>query len=367
MTANLFGIVPEEGTEAHQQEGTPSEKSGSPETTPVEQESTAPKTEDPTPDPEPAPSPEPTPEPAKPEVEAEETDEGEGFAEDGTGFQIGNKVYRDLQSADQAFRQQRGRAQAEAKRAKELQEERDRLLQENAALKVKAESPIPQTPQPDPASPGAPAPPAGKEDGAGLTEPLTQEEINELIAEEGADKALLEIQARADRRFEERLGTATAPIRRQEEVAEAQKVAMEQFTAASEMTGPDGQLIFPELSDETLAPEIVAVWDKLVTEDEGFRDIALSASGVRLAVREWQAARGTPSQPASPPHDPGPTGPDANDALAGMSDGQRAAPTAPPAGTPPPRPPAINSEEAVRKLIRARENPVFGVTVESRQ
>jgi hypothetical protein len=361
MTANVFGITPEEGTEAHELEGTPSEKPAAPDATPAEQATKTEETEAPAPAPEPTPQPAPAPEREEPASEPGE--EEEGLSEDGNGFRIGNKVYKDIMAADQAFRQQRGRAQAEARRAKELSDERDRLLQENAALKARGELPQPQTPVPDPSAP-AETPNATQGDGAGLTELLTESEINELIAEEGADKALVEVQKRMDARAREQLDARTAPLRQHEEAVEAQQVAMEAFSYVSQTRNEAGDALFPELDENSPhAPEIVSTWDQLIMEDPDFRAIALSPAGVKYAYQVWKATSGTSPQPASAPEPPQPSGTEAqNSALAGMSAGQRGAPTSPASQSPPPR---IASEEAVRKLLAARENPVFGVEVEA--
>jgi hypothetical protein len=336
----------------------------SPQTTPDEQATTTEEPKPPAPAPEPTPpEPDPAPEPAKPEGEGAE--EEDGLSEDGNGFRIGNKVYKDIMAADHAFRQNRGRAQAEAKRAKEAEEGRKELFEENARLKAQLESLPAQTPQPDPA---APAPePAAVPEGQRLTEPLTKDEINELIAEEGADAALLEVQRRADARAEERLDARTVPLRQQEEVAEAQQIASENFFNVSQMKGADGSALFPELAEDApTAPEIVATWDRLVAEDPDFRAIALSPAGVKYAYNEWKYTKSAATSQPAPSPEPPAAGTDAqNQALSGMSQGSR--PSPPPADpNAAARPPALpaNSEEAVRKLIAAKTHPVFGVTVE---
>jgi hypothetical protein len=364
MSANVFGIVPEEGTEAHRDENTPTEKVSAPEspqTTPASQDQESEQTADPQPAPPAAPQSDPAPEPAKPEGEDE--DEEEGLSEDGQGFRIGNKVYKDILAADHAFRQNRGRAAAEAKRANALAEERDRLIRENAALEERLKTGS-TTPQEDPTAP--PQAPAVQESEAVDASPLTQEQINELIAEEGADAALLEVQRRADLRAQQALDARTAPLRQQEEVAEAQRIVMHSFEglAAAEQ---DGNALFPELRDETMAPQIVATWDRLVTEDPDFRAIALSPAGAKAAYNAWQLERvSATSQPASAPEPeppPGPTAAATRDAALtqmGQNAGTNVAP-----GQTPQRP--AYSEDAVRKLIEAKRNPIFGVEVEARR
>jgi hypothetical protein len=365
MTTNVFGIIPEEGTEAHEAEVKSKETPpSSPQTTPDEQATTTEEPAAPSPAPEPTPpEPDPAPEPAKPEGEGAE--EEDGLSEDGTGFRIGNKVYKDIMAADHAFRQNRGRAQAEAKRAKEAEDARRELFEENPRLKAQLDSQSGQTLQPDPAAP-APAPAAAQE-GQQLTEPLTKDEINELIAEEGADAALLEVQRRADARAEERLDARTVPLRQQEEVAEAQQIASENFFNVSQLKGADGTSLYPELAEDApTAPEIVATWDRLVSEDPDFRAIALSPAGVKYAYNEWKHSRPADTSQPAPSPEPAPAGTDAqNEALASMSQGS--APTPPPADpNAPPRPAQLpaNTEEAVRKLIAAKQHPVFGVTLE---
>ena len=376
MTANLFGITPEEGTEAHEAEGTPSEKlkPAAPTTTPAEQSNDDKQVATPTPEPA-APSaeetpaaPEPTPAPLTDDQLAEMDEVPDGLAEDGTGFRIGNKTYKTVLDADHAFRQNRGRAQAEAKRANEAGEREAEAKRENVRLQGELETLRGQTPQTTPTA--TPTESAAPEQ-TGLTELLTAEEINNLIAEEGADVALIKMQERMEARSNEKLDARTAPLQQQEEVNAAQQTAIGHFNDVSDLKDSDGKLLFPELSDDAQATEIVATWDRLVMEDPDFRATALTPMAVKHAYHIWKAgphAAGTSSQPpASVPAPPQAPGSDAQDtALTSMAAGQRNAPTTP---TSTPRPPALpaNSEEAVRKLIKAKQNPIFGVEVERRE
>lgn len=373
MTTNVFGLTPEEGTEAHEAEGTPSEKLAAPNATPADKPKDDEQVADPTPAPA-APSAEDPPAtetPAAPLTDdqlAGMEEVPDGLSEDGTGFRIGNKNYKTVLDADHAFRQNRGRAQAEAKRANEAAEREAEALRENARLQGELETLRGQTPQTAPAA--TPTESAAPEQ-TGLTELLTADEINNLIAEEGADVALIKMQERMEARSNEKLDARTAPLQQQEEVAAAQQTAIGHFNDVSELTDEAGNLVFPELSDDAQATEIVATWDRLVMEDPDFRATALTPMAVKHAYSVWKAgphAAGTSSQPpASDPAPPQAPGSDAQDAaLSGMSDGQRNGSTTP---TSSPRPPALpaNSEEAVRKLIAAKQNPVFGVEVEQRK
>lgn len=374
MASNIFGIIPEEGSEAQREAAgeKPEETPASPATTPDEQDTTPEETAAPSPDPEPTPQADPAPETASPEGEAEE--EEEGISEDGTGFRIGNKVYKDIMAADHAFRQNRGRAQAEARRAKALEDEKARLLEEVATLRAQAS--VYAQSQPPQADPAAPAQQAAVEESERLTQPLTRDQINELIAEEGADVALEKVQEIAEKRMMEMLDARTAPLRQQEEIAEAQQVASENFYNVSQMTGADGKPLFPALDENSeTAGQVVAVWDQLVTEDPDFRAIALSPAGVKFAYREWErlTASSAPapadtSQPPAPPSAPPAPGGTAEQsrALASMGRGQASPPPSDPNRPPTSQLPA-NPEEAVRKLLEARQHSVFGVTVEPQQ
>jgi hypothetical protein len=311
---------------------------------------------------EPDDAPEPPPaEPAKPEREADEDDDEKELLSENPkeGFRIGDKVYKDVESADRAFKRNQGRARAEARRRQEVETSMGQELERTRGLLEKAlsvhQQPQTQDDQGIPATP--PPPPKPKR----LTDLVSREEFDALVAEKGPAEAFARIAELTEQRLEEALEESqreTRPLVRQHQVAD--KTA-QTFDGAALLKGADGQPLYPEIANPD-SPEAVAVYELWQRNfaDPQLAPLAFTPHAVRMAVMEYRAAAN--GQPASR----GPRTPagaavgarrEADRSLQSMGTDSRssARPAAPG--------PVGGDEERIQAAMRAQRHPVFGVTV----
>lgn len=344
MTDNIFGVSPD---------------------LPAEPGPTAPSATGSEQDPkvvqEPAPEPSPAPPADEPAPEPVEDEERDFLAEDpNQGFRLGNKTYRDLESADHVFRQFAGRAKAEAERRKaaeeqlaELRAERDRLA---AAFEMaRSQQPQKQDSGATPAEPPAPPKPTR------LTELVSDEELDALIAEHGPGRAFKRFAELVEQRQAELLEEATRdskPIVQERRAAEA---AAQTFESAAALKDESGNPVYPELSDPNspAGQAVFNLWQRNFKNPQ-LAPLAFTPTGIEIAINAFRAANGQPA-PVAPRTAAGAAvvaRRSADASLQSMGTGTRS--SVRPGGPGP----VGSTEERVQRLIRSRQHEVFGVAVE---
>jgi hypothetical protein len=336
MTENVFGVTPEPAADQG------AEPSPAPVSQPQDSQQEPPPQE-------PAPS-----EPAKPEPERdddEDADEKELLSEDPeNGFRIGSKVYKDLNSADRAFRQFAGRASAEARRRKEVEAELERTR--SLLDLVSKQQPQKQDDQGSPATPAPPPPPKR------LTDLVSDEEFDQLVAEHGPAKAFRRLAELTESRLAEALEESQRDIRPILQRTQAADRTAETFDSCAALKDEKGSPLFPEIGDPN-SPEaqaVFAIWQRNFS-DPALAPLAFTSQGVRIAVLEHRAVNGQPA--SSRPR----TAPAA--AVAARRTADRTLQSMGTSGGPSARPApghVGDDEERVQAALAAQRHPVFGVT-----
>lgn len=343
MTDNIFGVTPETAP-------TPAE-------TAPEASVSVPQDSGPAPEAEPAVEPAPS-EPAKPEG-SEDDDEKDLLSEDpNEGFAIGNKVYKDIGSADRAFRQFAGRAQAETRRRKEIEAE---LTRTHALLEVlkseRAERPQKQDDQGTPAPP--PPPPQPKR----LTDLVSDEEFDQLVAEHGPAKAFRRLAELTEDRLKEALEESQRdikPILQQKQAAER---TAQTFDHCAGLKDEAGNPLYPEIGDPNSpeAQKVFAIWQRNF-QNPTRAPLAFTPDGIEFAILEYRSANGQPASRA--PRTP------AGAAVGARRVADRSLQSMGTGGASGARPggpgPVQGGEERVQAAIRATQHPIFGVVQERR-
>jgi hypothetical protein len=292
--------------------------------------------------------------------EAEELFDGEHDA--ASLVKLGMRAYDTPEKADLVFKQFAGRTAAELarRRAAEaelaaVRSERDRLA--GALEVVRPQQPPRQDADSTPATPAAPSKPKR------LTDLISDDEFDALVVEHGPAKAFRRLAELSDQRLEEALEESqrdVVPIVRERMVA--QRTA-ETFDGAAAAKGTDGRPLYPEIGDAN-SPEAEAVfniWQRNFG-DPALAPLAFTPTGIRIAVNEYRAANGQPSSrtPRTAPAAAVEARRAADRSLQSMGTDGRAGvrPGSPGAGG--------GDEEQVHSLIRARQHPIFGVSVSGR-
>lgn len=350
---NAFGITPEPGVEpaleAPKQNQTDQMRDG---TAPEGLHTPSPEGSTPSP----APIAEPAPETPAPAPAPTDDDEAKAFeAADGEeGVRLGNKVYKDWNAADHVFRTFAGKASAEAKRRKELE---DRLLaveRERDELRARPASPSEPAAEetvPAPAGHAEPRPTSRKR----LKEVLTRDEVNRMIVDDGIDAVIERLSDLVDERIEQTADEKFAPLKPIADRKIGTEMAIEAFDRQANRTAKDGSFVFPELDpDQPSSDAIVAIWQRRVFEDEAFRERAFDPLAIEACVLEYRSgATSTAPQEEAPK----PSTRAAAAAIQGM--GRTASPN--PGAPGPVRRMVIDPEETIRRIVADRSSNAFGV------
>lgn len=360
MEENVFGVTPEAAASAGD-EPAPAARAASNDAS-IDADHDAemgdePAKTDPPADPgdEPAPSPDAAQDPP-----SKDRSEELFTPEDGDSVvQIGEKAYRSPEAAGRAYKALSARARDahEARRAAEAEAARLRAL-----VEARVAEPTPATPDPAPAPPAAPA--TGRKR---LTDLISRDEIDNLIAsEEGPAAAFKKLGDLVDERLEQvyaEIQGVKPVVDRVRPIVERDDVVVaadKLFTQVQGLKDEAGEALFPELQDPN-SPEVAAIteiWRRQLDDPEA-RKFALTPHGVRYAIVEYRSQRPTSTAPPEPRTDPGRSTAAARKASAALQS-MGSATSARPGGT---AGPARSAEETYAESIRARQHPLFGVAV----
>lgn len=354
---NLFGITPEPGVPAL--EGEQKQDPGQTREGSEPGGAHTPDSEGSTPSPAPTPSPDPAPEPERPEpTDAEAEAAAFEAAEGEEGIRLGNKVYKDWAAADHVFRTFAGKASAEAKKRRELEQRLEALERERAdAFSRPAPSAsADETAVPAPAGEAEPRPAPRKR----LKEVLTRDEVNRMIVDDGIDAVIERLSDLVEERIEQTADEKFAPLKPIADRKAGVEMAVQAFDAAANRTTKDGSYVFPELDPaQPSSDAIVQIWQRRVFEDEEFRARAFEPLAIEACVLEYRSAASTSTAPTAEPTRPA-SRPDAA-ALQGM--GRQASPS--PAAAGPTRRVYLDPEETTRRIFASQSDNPFGVVQES--
>lgn len=307
--------------------------------------------------PPPATTPDPAPEAPAPAPPATDDDEAKAFeaAEGEEGIRLGNKVYKDWAAADHVFRTFAGKASAESKRRKEVEERLERLERERADLLARP-TPAPEGEARAAEEPTAPTPAPGRKR---LKEVLTRDEVNRMIVDDGIDAVIERLSDLVDERIEQTADEKFAPLKPLADRKVGTEMAIAAFDAQANRTTKDGSYVFPELDpDQPSSDAIVQIWQRRIMEDEAFRERAFDPLAIEACVLEYRSgATSTAPQGEAPT----PSSRAAAAALQGMGRQASPSPTAPG----PTRRIVVDPEETIRRLTAARSDNPFGVERET--
>jgi hypothetical protein len=255
------------------------------------------------------------------------------------------------------FRTFAGKASAEARRRRELEQQLEELKRERDELRARPAAPSAPAPTSEvPASDGTPEP--GPKTRKRLKEVLTRDEVNRMIVDDGIDAVIERLSDLVEERIEQTADEKFAPLKPIADRKAGVEMAIEAFDREANRTTKDGSFVFPELDPSSPSSDaIVQIWQRRVFEDESFRARAFDPLAIEACVLEYRS--GVTS--TAPPPAPAPAArPDAA-ALQGMGRQASPSPTAPG----PVRRIILDPEETIRRLTASRSDNPFGVTVES--
>lgn len=300
------------------------------------------------------------PEAEKPKAEPESTDadeEARAFeAADGEdGVRLGNKVYKDWAAADHVFRTFAGKASAEARRRRELEQQLEDLRREVNSRPAQTSVPAHEETVPDSARTADPGPGPRKR----LKEVLTRDEVNRMIVDDGIDAVIERLSDLVEERIEQTADEKFAPLKPIADQKAGVEMAVATFDREANRKRSDGSYLYPELDPEAASSQaIVQIWQRRVFEDPSFRERAFDPLAIEACVLEYRAGGQTSTAPQEAER---PAERAAAAAIQGM--GRQASPS--PAVPGPTRRVYLDPEETVRRLTAARSDNPFGVTVET--
>jgi hypothetical protein len=339
MSDNVFGVTPDPAVD---HEVSPPLESG-------------PKEADEAREPDPAPEPPPA-EPAKPAREADEDeDQDELSADPEQGFRIGNKVYKDVEAADRAFKRQQGRATAAERRRKETEE---RLARAESLLEQSLRAHSQPQVQDDQGTPAQPPPPPQPKR---LTDLVSGEEFDALVVEHGPAKAFARLAELTEQRLTEALeerDRETRPLVRERQAADA---TAKTFDSAAELVDETGKPLYPEIADPNSpqAQAVFALWQRNF-RDPALAPLAFTQHGIEIAINKFRADNGQPASrgPRTPAGASTSARRAADQSLQSMGTDSRGSARPGAAG-----PVGRDDEERIQAAQRAARHPIFGVTV----
>lgn len=296
------------------------------------------------------------PEPAKPVGSEADEDAFEGVSV-GDLVKLGTRAYGSIEQADRVFKQFAGRVRAELERRRSAESERDRIA--GALETFRTLSQQPQTQQEDKGTPATPPPPPAPKR---LTDLVSDEEFDGLVAEHGPAKAFRRLAELTESRLAEALEEQTRDIRPIVQRTHAAERTAETFDGCAALKDEQGRPLYPEIGDPNApaAQQVFEIWQRNFS-DPALAPLAFTQHGIRMAVLEYRAANGQPA--SSRPRTP------AGAAVTARRSADRVLQSMGTGGAAGPRPGGPGSvgddEERIRAAIRATQHPIFGVTMRS--